>query len=477
VYALLRAVAGVALRWYYRDIHVEGMERVPRHRPLLLVVNHPNALVDALLVGWILPRRVLITAKSTLFKNPLANILLRWLGVLPLHRTSDAASPADLPNPLRNRDTFRAVHAALGAGGCVLIFPEGKTHDEPSLAPLKTGAARIALQARAEVGDDAAAGRDTGRLRDLAIVPIGLTFERKDAPRSRVLVQIGEPILVDSWQPATDAPVEALTAEIDTHLRAVTANYSTADDATRAVRLAALVAALYDARPEARARDRTLAVEAAIARRIDALAHALEHADDAARDEADRLVRRLDAVEGEARAHGVTLEDAAISLAVPDAARFVVREGWLLLVGGPVALWGRINHWLPFRAARAVAMRSIDSAADPAMRTLLAGIVFVLASYVVQTIIVGLLFGHVVALVYLVSLPLAAEINFWLSERMRRVARRATTYLVFRRHPELQLTLEAQLAALRADVMAFNDRLVALGRDDASYNRAAGGGR
>ena len=54
-----------------------------------------------------------------------------------------------------------------------------------------------------------------------------------------------------------------------------------------------------------------------------------------------------------------------------------LREGWLLVIGGPFALWGRINHWLPFRAARAVAMRSVDSAADPAMRTLVAGTAFV----------------------------------------------------------------------------------------------------
>ena len=46
VYALLRAAAGIALRWFYRDIQVVGAERVPRDRPLLVVVNHPNALVD-----------------------------------------------------------------------------------------------------------------------------------------------------------------------------------------------------------------------------------------------------------------------------------------------------------------------------------------------------------------------------------------------------------------------------------------------
>src|SRR5437763_2991892 len=117
MYALLRAIAGVALRWYYRGIQVDGVERIPRHRPLLLVVNHPNALVDALLVGWIVPRRVLITAKSTLFTNPIAGWLLRHVGVVPLQRTADAAPGPRSLDPARNRDTFRSVIAALQRRG------------------------------------------------------------------------------------------------------------------------------------------------------------------------------------------------------------------------------------------------------------------------------------------------------------------------------------------------------------------------
>ena len=78
-------------------------------------------------------------------------------------------------------------------------------------------------------------------------MPIGLTFERKEAPRTRVLVQIGEPIVMDRGSAApTIAAADALTAEIDARLRAVTLNYATADDAARAVRLASLIAALFD---------------------------------------------------------------------------------------------------------------------------------------------------------------------------------------------------------------------------------------
>jgi 1-acyl-sn-glycerol-3-phosphate acyltransferase len=449
MYALLRAIAGVALRWYYRDIEIEGLSRVPRQQPLLLVVNHPNALVDALLVGWVIPRRVLITAKATLFRNPVAGALLRWLGVVPLRRASDEASAASRPDPARNRETFRAIHDALRAGGTVLIFPEGKSHDEPSLAPLKTGAARRALHAR-----------DTGDVPGLAIVPIGLTFERKEAPRSRVLVQVGEPILIEAWEaPAGTPPAEALTAEIDARLRAVTLNYATTDDASRAVRLASLLAAIFDDVPAIGAVDRGLGAEIGIARRIDELSRQLQRADDTVRRQADQLVRRLDALEGVAANHGVLIEDVRISVERHDAMRFVVREGWLLLVGGPFAIWGRMNHWLPFRAARVIATRSIESAADPAMRTVVAGTALVLLTYLAQGAVVGALWGPLTALIYLVSLPVAADVNFYLSDRLRRAMRRARAFFVFRRDPELQQRLVSELATLRRDVASFDQSL------------------
>jgi len=445
----MRAIAGVALRWYYRDIQVEGLARIPRQRPLLLVVNHPNALIDALLVIWLVPRRVLITAKATIFRNPIARALLRWLGVVPLRRASDEIQQGGSPNPARNKETFRAVYDALRGNGTVLIFPEGKSHDEPSLAPLKTGAARMALYAR-----------EAGGVDELAILPIGLTFERKEAPRTRVLVQIGEPILLAAWRaPPSTTPADALTAEIDARLRAITLNYQTVDDATRAVRLAAVIAALFEAVPSIGVVDRRLGAEMAIARRIDDLSSKLQQADDETRRQADQLVRHLDAVERVAAKHGVLIEDVGISLEPTRALRFILREGWLLIVGGPIAIWGRVNHWLPFRAARVIAMRSIDGASDPAMRTLVAGTAFVALTYLAQGAVVAAVWGAKVALAYLISLPLAADINFYLSDRLGRAVQRARAFLRFRRDPELQVRLSDELASIRQAVLAFERAL------------------
>jgi 1-acyl-sn-glycerol-3-phosphate acyltransferase len=449
IYALLRAVAGIALRWFYRGIQVEGAEKIPRRRPLLLVVNHPNALVDALLVGWIMPRRVLITAKATLFANPVAARLLRWIGVVPLQRAADLRRTNVAVDPSLNRETFRAVFDALARHGVVLIFPEGKSHDEPSLAPLKTGAARMALEAV-----------NSGAATELAIVPIGLVFERKEAPRSRVLIQIGEPILVEEWRETANSPsVDVLTAEIETRLRAVTLNYANTDDVARSVRLASTIAALFDDAPPIGSVGRGLGVDTAIAKRIDDLSTRLVSAGPTVRARADTLVRRLDSIERVAAKHGVLLEDVGISLDAASATRFVIREGWIVSIGVPVLVWGRINHWLPFRAARAVALHSVESAADPAMRTIIAGSLFVLLTYLAQTAAADFIWGPPIAAAYLVSLPIAAEINFALSDRMRRALQRARAFRRFRRDPALQHRLQHELALLRNEILAFESEL------------------
>jgi F0F1-type ATP synthase assembly protein I len=152
----------------------------------------------------------------------------------------------------------------------------------------------------------------------------------------------------------------------------------------------------------------------------------------------------------------VLLEDVDVSVASGAAVRFVSREGWLLALAGPVALWGRLNHWLPFRAARLVARRNVESAADPAMRTLVAGTAFVLIAYLVQTTIVAALWGPIAGGVYLISLPMAAEINLYLSDRLRRAAQRARAFLFFRRNLAMRVQFRDEVSALRRDVVELD---------------------
>jgi 1-acyl-sn-glycerol-3-phosphate acyltransferase len=209
IYNGLRWVNGIALHWFYRDIRVTGRHKIPASAPLLIAVNHQNALVDSLIVAWVVPRRIAMTAKATLVRNPLVALVFRVLGVVPLSRVNDEAqksngSPADHS---RNTGAFREILNLLGQRGAVLIFPEGKSHNEVGLEPLKTGLARLALQAR-----------DKRSIKGVTILPLGLVFEDKGVPGTIAGVHVGEPIEMDSW-PNTNHV--ALTEEIARRLRSV----------------------------------------------------------------------------------------------------------------------------------------------------------------------------------------------------------------------------------------------------------------
>ena len=455
LYRTLRSAARVALHWYYSDVIVQGRERVPSRGPVLVVANHPNALVDVLLVVTAVHRRVLLTAKATLFEHPALSPLLGVLGVIPLRRAKDARPGVTSDTAAsRNADAFRLVTDAFRRERVVLVFPEGISHDAPSLAPFRSGAARMLLQAQ-----------KTGT-RGLHVLPVGLVFEEKERPRSRVLVRIGPPLDIDSWC-ATHAAddVAALTRELETCLRQVTLNFATAERAARAVRVARALAALADEAPSlgAAAVGETFAASADIAARVERATDAFAHASPAVARAADVFSARLDALEARFAARGAALADSRISLRLRHGARFAIREVTLSILALPIAALGRVTHWLPIHIAQGMALRSVarDPSRDqPAMRTILLGVAAVLLWYAIQAVVVTRWLGGVAAVLWLVTIFLSAQIDLLLEERLRHALRRTRTYLVLRADPALQASLRREVDGLLEEAMALEQALI-----------------
>ncbi len=208
--ALLRFV----LRVFFRRIEINGLARVPVDAPVLFVLNHPNALVDPIFLLALAPRRVSFLAKAPLFKMPIIGSLVRSLDSLPVYRRQDENSDVK-----QNQKTFTRAREVLRAGGAIAICPEGVSHDEPHLQPLKTGAARIALGAVSTAQ----------RPLELQIVPAGLYYTSKRQFRSAALLCFGEPLKVEKVEldEQGDVPKEAareLTQKIDAALHTVTLN-------------------------------------------------------------------------------------------------------------------------------------------------------------------------------------------------------------------------------------------------------------
>ncbi len=195
---------------FYRRIEVVGLENVPPRGAVIFAGNHPNALIDGLLLISLAERSPIhFLGNATLWRFPILSRLLEALGAIPVLRREEHGSDAD------NRGAFERVDDVLASGGCVAIFPEGISHTDSRLATLKTGTARMALHA--------AAHRDA----EVAIVPFGLTYLDRHRFRSQVLLHFAAPMPVDearlkAYESDEMETVRQLTAELGERISRVT---------------------------------------------------------------------------------------------------------------------------------------------------------------------------------------------------------------------------------------------------------------
>jgi glycerol-3-phosphate O-acyltransferase/dihydroxyacetone phosphate acyltransferase len=365
--ALLRRLFLALVRLYYPRRVAEGAEAIPTG-PVILVANHPNGLLDPVLLRLLVGRRVRILAKSTLFKNPVGRLAMGAFDAIPVYRGQDGGGGTAMA--AGNEATFALCREALAAGEWLALFPEGTSHSDPQLRPLKTGAARIALSAAAEM-----AGRPGGGP-PIAVVPIGLSYEAKTVFRSGVLAVVGRPLEVGgrlaAYAADQRATVEAFTDEIRAALDRVVLQAETRDLVAGVARVAAWTAGDPGSASDPAAQNRH--------------ARALLEAYQALR---ARDPERVERVVREARNYARVL------------GRLGVRDPWALemeavgfgralgalgklVVGLPLAVIGAVLGWLPYRLAGWVAARVAKEEDVLGTVKLIAGAVFLLIAWLLE---------------------------------------------------------------------------------------------
>jgi 1-acyl-sn-glycerol-3-phosphate acyltransferase len=188
-----RGFARALARIWFRSLQRDGA--APPVGATLFVLNHPNGLVDGLVPAALLERPPRFVAKATLWEIAILRPLLAIFDPIPVHRHKDGDVGPDA-----TARTFAAVHVAFAQGHAVAIFPEGVSHHQRDLAPLKTGAARIVLSSPVPV----------------ALVPLGLVYGERETFRHSVLLRVGAPIVFAdlAGQGPEPAAVRALTDRI-----------------------------------------------------------------------------------------------------------------------------------------------------------------------------------------------------------------------------------------------------------------------
>jgi len=209
---LIHWLIRVVTNTFFRRIDVANIDNVPKDGPVIFAGNHPNALMD----GWLLTAKcgrwpLHFMANAKLWKYRMLAPVLDACGAVPVY------SREETNEEVNNDEAFATLYDVIESGNCMGIFPEGISHVESQLSKLKTGAARVALAV-------AARGKVT-----IKIVPCGLNYIHRHRFRSQVLIEFGDPIVIDdawiqSYQQNERESVRKLTEHLTAALTGVTLN-------------------------------------------------------------------------------------------------------------------------------------------------------------------------------------------------------------------------------------------------------------
>jgi len=421
----VRLFARLLVRVFFRRIEVEGAERLATARPTVLVADHRNGLVDGVLLLATLPRAPRFLGKSTLFAIPPLWPFLKLARVVPVHRTEDRGAGA------RNDGTFATSHGILRHGGVVAVFPEGISHNEPSLRRLHTGAARIALEAAAD------------GVRNVDTVAVALVYDDKSRFRSDALVRVGSPEPVAPWDAAyrADGPatVRALTDDLAGRLRRGGPDHESWCHAERLAHMAEIVArSPEDVLPH----DVRLAEQHRIA---DALA------------DAERTGGRYAGMDALTDAYDTYRRDLSL-LGLTDAqVAASYRSGrlpWLaaasiarVAVSLPLAAVGALVHLVPFELVKQMARLPRNEGVRSTVKILGCLLTFTV-TYVLIGLAVGRRFGPVAGTAAAAAAPACGYLAVRVSERVRRTGRAVDGARFARKQGQLARSVRANRAAV-----------------------------
>ena len=450
-YRVLAWFLRIVTRVFFRQIEVVGLEHVPRTGPVLFAGNHPNSLIDPILIITTCGRKVHFAAKDSLFKGRLMRALLRGLGAVPIKRRHDhdgtvAPAPADAhdevpatgpgdasapgtPTPERdNSAAFDAMFAVLAEGGAIGIFPEGLSHDEAHLSRLKTGAARLAL------------GGTHQTARPIPIVPCGLTFIHPKRFRSRVLVQFGQPVIVEPARPETPDEVRAVTTELDAALRRLTVNAPDWDT----VRALDVVRRLYQ--PQ----EISIEERVELARRFNTYYGAV-----ATNPRVVGLMQRVRTYQDKLDELGITNRELARDLSKLEVSVRVLRHLFLVAFWLPLTAPAAPLHLPPLAFARFASARLTPRKDVVATTKLLIGLLLVLLAYAVTVSVSWWRWGFWAGLAVAIVLPISGWATLRVLDRLRLVRRGVG--VLFRR-----LRFRREVRALRRERAQLVEEVVAV---------------
>ena len=179
----VRCVIKSSLFFYTKRISVHGKVYVPKKGAVLFMVNHPNGLLDPLVVAVNNPRILHFLVQAAIFKNPTIKKILGTLNLMPVYRIRDGIRKLD-----QNQAIFERCFSIFKRNGALMIFPEASHDRRRTIRPLSKGFTRIVFGALEKYPE-----------LKIQIVPVGVTYQNSSVFPSNVVLNYGQPILANSY--------------------------------------------------------------------------------------------------------------------------------------------------------------------------------------------------------------------------------------------------------------------------------------
>jgi len=437
---IITSILRLTLRVYFRRIEVTGLENVPRDSPVIFVLNHPNALVDPVFLLCLAPRRVAFIAKAPLFRMPVIGYLVRALDSLPAYRRQDEGEDVS-----RNLETFAAARKLLTSGVTIGICPEGVSHNEPRLKPLKTGAARIALAAVSSVEQI-----------NLQIVPAALYYTEKTSFRSSALLHFAEPISVtpvvlepDGTPPRME--VRELSSQIEKAMRDVMLHAEQEEALGLIDRAERIFSAEEISEPN---EEQRLARSLRLRQRF--LAGYAFYRKHAPR-RIDAIESRISVFEQELNQAGIDPSDLSLHSTAGGTILNLLARIFTCALMGPFALFGTVVHYPAYRLAGYLSRRlGAEQDVLSTFKIISAMLLFPL-TWIAVALIAAILKGWLAALVFLVLVPLCGYIAVRFFEEIDQFLGSLAALSMFMMRRRFFVRLLAQRAAIRREILALGE--------------------
>ena len=431
LYGVVRAIARLLLRIFYRRVEVVGLEHLPAGGPVIVVANHHNGAIDGALLVTVSPRRLAMVVKAPLFRNPVMGFLLRRLGAIPAHRRQDMDTIAD---PARNAAMFSTAAETLASGGAILIFPEGTSHEDPMLKPLRTGVARLALGAGVSV----------------RIVPVGLVFDAPSTFRGGdAVVVVGEPVEMAALRQCADGSDEEIVRALTDRVSDVLRRQMVEADDRETIRLAELVDRLW--------RGASASLDSPTDR-LDWTRRLLRAGRYLDAQDPGRLAHLRHELELYAEAIDAD-GDAPESYATRAVFRRAAADAAALLFGLPLALVGLVIHVVPYRLTRWLVRFLRPDPDMEATAKLALGVLLFPLWWAAEAVAIGAGAGAMPLLIFVGILAPTGIIALTWQERLARALRDLNGFVRFIVRPERHRSLIERRHRLIGELRALADAL------------------